>query len=173
MKRRKNIEDKSEGHLKIIKGKTGIQSQIDLFNEDLSLEAVALLKEIKDIGDNVDYDKILFTGGSKKVYGFKNFRMLEMLFKDIYNRNMTIDEVNKKNEFAEKIGELRTYQARGSKYIDLQESVSKNTNNFYDGWEKIVYGFKNGILPLSKKDDMKSDRRVISTTRYFRHKWRD
>ena len=170
MKRLKNIEDKSEGHLEIIKGKTGIQSQIDLFNEDLSLEAVALLKEIKDIGDNVDYGKILFTGGSKKVYGFKNFRMLEMLFKDIYNRNMTIDEVNKKNEFAEKIGELRTYQARGSKYIDLQESVSKNTNNFYDGWEKIVHGFKNAILPLSKKDDMKSDRRVISTTRYFRHK---
>ena len=30
---------------------------------------------------------------------------------------MTIDEANKKNEFAEKIGKLRTYQVRGSKYI--------------------------------------------------------
>ena len=72
------MEDKSEGHLKIIKGKTGIQSQIDLFNEDLSSEAVALLKEIKDVGDNVDYDKLFFTGGSKNVCGLKNFRMLEM-----------------------------------------------------------------------------------------------
>ena len=78
VKRLKNIEDKSEGHFKIIKGKTGIQSQIDLFNEDLSSEAVALLKEIKDVGDNVDYDKLFFTGGSKNVYGLKNFRMLEM-----------------------------------------------------------------------------------------------
>ena len=30
-----------------------------------------------------------------------------------------------------------------------------NANNFYEGWEKIVYGFKNGILPVSKKNDMK------------------
>ena len=43
------------------------------------------------------------------------------------------------------------------KYIDLKESVSKNVNNFYDGWEEIVHGFKNGILPLSKTDDMKID----------------
>ena len=27
----------------------------------------------------------------------------------------------------------------------------------YDGQEKIVYGFKNEILPLSKKEDMKTD----------------
>ena len=43
------------------------------------------------------------------------------------------------------------------KYIDLKESVSKNVNSFYDGWEEIVHGFKNGILPLSKMDDMKID----------------
>ena len=31
----------------------------------------------------------------------------------------------------------------------LKESVSKNLKIIYDGWEKIVYGFKNGKLPLS------------------------
>ena len=62
------------------------------------------------------------------------------------------------NEYAEKIDELRVYQAKGSKYIDLKESVFRNVNKFYDGWEKIVYGFKNGILPLPKKDNMKTDR---------------
>ena len=71
---------------------------------------------------------------------------------------MTIDDAEiKQNKFAEKTDELRAYPARGSKQIYLKESVSKNTKNFYDGWEKIVYGFKNGILPLSKKVDMKTD----------------
>ena len=31
-----------------------MKSQIDFFNEDLSSKAVALLKEIKDIGDHID-----------------------------------------------------------------------------------------------------------------------
>ena len=35
--------------------------------------------------------------------------------------------------------------------------VSKNVISFYDGREKIVYGFKSGILQLSKKDYMESD----------------
>ena len=35
--------------------------------------------------------------------------------------------------------------------------ILKNAKHFYDGSKKIVYGLRNGILPLSKKDDMKSD----------------
>ena len=71
---------------------------------------------------------------------------------------MTIDVAEiMQNEYAEKLAELRTYQARGSKYIDLKESVSKNAKKVFDGWEKIVYGFKNGILPPLKKNDMKTD----------------
>ena len=48
-------------------------------------------------------------------------------------------------------------QQGGLKYIDLKESASKNVKSIYDGWEKIIYAFKKGILPLSKKDDMKTD----------------
>ena len=48
LKRLKDIEDKSEEQLKAIKGKTGLKSQIDLFDKELSLEAIALLKEMKD-----------------------------------------------------------------------------------------------------------------------------
>ena len=35
--------------------------------------------------------------------------------------------------------------------------ILKNEKHFYHGWEKIVYGLRNGILPRSKKDDMKTD----------------
>ena len=50
-----------------------------------------MLEEIKDIEDNVDYDKLFFTCGNKKDYGFKNFKTLEKLIKDIHNKNMAID----------------------------------------------------------------------------------
>ena len=71
---------------------------------------------------------------------------------------MVIDETEiKENEYVEKLDKLRTYSEKESKYIDLKESVSKNVKDFYDGWKKIVYGFRNGTLPLSKIDDMKTE----------------
>ena len=35
--------------------------------------------------------------------------------------------------------------------------TSINTKIFYEGWEKIVNGFEDEILPLSKKFGMKTD----------------
>ena len=69
LKRLKNIEDKNEEQLKIIGSKTYIKSQIDLIDEDLTLEVIALIKKIKIIEDNVDYNKLSFAGSNKKVYG--------------------------------------------------------------------------------------------------------
>ena len=93
-----------------------------------------------------------------KKFSLGSFKTLEKLIKDILSKNMTIDEAKiKQIKYVERLDELRAYPARGSKYIGLKESVSKNVKKIYDGWEKIVYGFKNAILPLSKKDDMKTD----------------
>ena len=36
------------------------------YDEYLTSEAVALIKEIKSIADNVDYEKLCFAGGNKK-----------------------------------------------------------------------------------------------------------
>ena len=47
LKRHKNIEEKIEEQLKTVKGKTHMKSQIDLFNEELSSEAVVFLKKLK------------------------------------------------------------------------------------------------------------------------------
>ena len=51
VKRVKNIEDKNEELLKAIKDKIDIKSKNDLFDEDLTPEAVALIKEIKSLED--------------------------------------------------------------------------------------------------------------------------
>ena len=66
-KRVKSIEDKNEELLKAIKGKTDTKSKTGLFNEDLTLEAIALIKEIKSIEENIDHDKLSFTVGNNKV----------------------------------------------------------------------------------------------------------
>ena len=77
LKRRKNIEDKTEKQLKTIKSKNDTKSQIDLFNEELSSEAVAWLKEIKHIGDNVDYRKLFFMSGNKTTTVLRILRRLK------------------------------------------------------------------------------------------------
>ena len=75
MKRLKNIGGKSEEHLKSFKNKSDIKSYSDLFDENLTSEAIALIKEIKIIEDNVNYGKLFFTGGKKKVCGFASFKI--------------------------------------------------------------------------------------------------
>ena len=116
-----------------------------------------MIKEIKSIEENVDYDKLSFTGGDKKVYGLDSFKTFEKLIKDILSIIITIDETKiKQNKFAEQFDELRAYTP-GGKYIGLKESVFKNAENFFDGWKKLVNGFKNRILPLSKNDGMKTE----------------
>ena len=77
LKRRKNIEDKIEKQLKTTKSKNDIKSEIDIFNEELSSEAVALLKEIKHIGDNVDCSKLFFMGGNKTTTVLRILRRLK------------------------------------------------------------------------------------------------
>ena len=76
LKRLRKIEDKNEEQLKMMRNRTSIKSQIDLFDEDLISEDVALIKEKKSIEDNFDYGKLYFVGGNKKVHGFKNFQTL-------------------------------------------------------------------------------------------------
>ena len=95
---------------------------IDSFDKNLTLKAIALSKEIKIIGDNFDYSKLSFTGDKKIVLGFKNFKTLENLIKDLFNKNMTTDEAEiKQRNFSEKPDKLRVYPARGSKYIESKE----------------------------------------------------
>ena len=152
----KNIEDNTEEQLKAIKSDKKWKN--DLFDKHLIWDAIVLIKEIKSIEENVDYGKLSFTGGNKKVYGLDSFKTFEKLLKYILSIIITIDKTKiKQNKFDEQLDELRAYTPRG-KYIGLKESVFKNAENFFDGWKKLVNGFKNGILLLSKKDVMKTDK---------------
>ena len=85
-----------------------------------------MIKEIENIEENVDHDKMSFIGSNEKVYSLDSFKKFERLIKDIPYQNMTIDKAElKQNKIAEKIDDLRAYPARGSKCIDLKGSISK------------------------------------------------
>ena len=103
-----------------------------------------MIKEIKNIEENVNYDKLSFTGGNKKVYSLHSFKTFEKLIKDIRNKNTTMDEAEiKQNKFAEKLDELRADPARGFKYIDLKESVFKiKKKKFMTVGKKLLMGLK-------------------------------
>ena len=115
-----------------------------------------MIKEIERTEENLDREKISFIRGNKKVYSLDSFKTFERLIKDIPYKIMVIDKAElEQNSIGEKIDDLRAYPARGSKCIELKESISKI--NFHDDWEKTVNRFKNKILQLSKKAAEETD----------------
>ena len=84
MKRLKNIEDKNEEPLKALTNKyENIKEVTDFVKELLSLEAKALIKEIKVIQKDVDYRKLKITGGNKTDYDFRDYKAFRELFRDL------------------------------------------------------------------------------------------
>ena len=93
MKRLKNIEDKSEEQLKAIKGKNeSIKEVTDFVKEPLSLEAKALIEEIKIKQRHVDYIKLEITGGSGHTYNFSDYKTFKELFRDIHYETFKINK---------------------------------------------------------------------------------
>ena len=131
MERLKSIKDKTEEKLKTIKNKTeNIKEVIDFVEEPLSLEAKGLIEEIKIIQKDVDYRKLKITDGSITTYDFSYYKTFKELFRDLYYRNMTIHEAERKQ-----------YKFDGI--------ILRNVKKIYNRREKIIEGFKNGIFPLN------------------------
>ena len=92
LKRLKNIEDENKVKNKDIKEVT------DFVDQPLSFEARELIKEIKTIQKNVDYRKLKIKGGNMKDYDFSDYKTFKELFRDLYYRNITIDEAESKQD---------------------------------------------------------------------------
>ena len=124
MKILKNTEDKNEEQLKAIKKKTeNIQEFIDFVKEPLSLEAKGLIEEIKIIQKDVDYRKLKITDGSITTYDFSYYKTFKELFRDLYYRNMTIHEAERKQ-----------YKFDGI--------ILRNVKKFTTGEKKLLKGLK-------------------------------
>ena len=67
---------------------------------------------------------------------------------------MTIDRAEiKQDEFNSTLAVLSNYAPKSKKYIEAKNSLLNNAKNFYEGREKIIKGFKDGIFPLKSDDE--------------------
>ena len=150
MKRLKNIEDKNEEQLKAIKNKTGnIKEVTNFVKETWSLKA----KEIKIVQKDVDYRKLKIRDGNNITYDFSDYKTFKELFRDLYYRNMSIDEAERRqDEFDGVLGVLSTYSTKKTEYIEVKNRLLNNAKK-YKGREKNIGGFKNGIFSLNYDEE--------------------
>ena len=120
-KRLKNIEDKSEKLLEVKNNTIGnIKEVTDFVDQPLSFEAKELIEEIKAIQKDVDYRKLKIKGGNNVDYDFSDFKTFKKLFRDLYLKETTIDNVEKKqDEFSAVIDALTSYAPRYNKYVEV------------------------------------------------------
>ena len=152
-KRLKNIKDKNEELLKI-KNKTEIIKEVTNFvRESLSPEAMALIEEVRAIQKDVYYRKLKIRGGSNVKYDFSDHKTFNELYRGLYYKNMTINDAEmKQNKFNSIRVALNNYFPKDKKYIEAKNSLANNAKNFYEGREKILNDFKEGMF-LIKSDD--------------------
>ena len=73
---------------------------------------------------------------------------------------MTINDAEmKQNKFNTKHVALNNYFPRYEKYIEAKNRLMNNEKNFYEGRQKIIEGFKEGIFSL-KSDDKFEDQQT-------------
>ena len=153
LKKLKNIEDKNEQLLKI-KNKTEIKEVTDFVKEPLSLEAKALIEEIRIIQKDVNYRKLIIRSGKGVAYDFSNYKTFRELYRDLCYKEMAINDAEmRQNEFISIIDALNDYISKLQKYNEAKNSLLNNVKNFYEGREKIIEGFKKGIFSKSDDDD--------------------
>ena len=84
-----------------------------------------------------------------KDYDFSDYETFKELFRELYYRKITIDEAeSKQEEFNTVLYVLKNYSPKHDKYVMLKNNLVDNASKFYEGREKIINGFKNGVFPF-------------------------
>ena len=84
LKKLKNIEDKNEQLLKIKNKTENIKEITDFVEKPLSLEAKALIEEIRAIKNDVDYKKLIIIGSSNVKCDFSSYKTFNELYRDLH-----------------------------------------------------------------------------------------
>ena len=147
LKRLKNIEDENKVKNKV--ENKDIKEVTDFVDQPLSFETKELINEIKTIQKNVNYRKLKTKGGNSVDYDFSDYKTFKELFRDLYYRDITIDEVESKHdEFNTVLHVLKKYSPKHDKYVTLKNNLVDHASRFYKGREKTIEGFKNGVFPF-------------------------
>ena len=83
------------------------------------------------------------------------------MFRDLYYKKMTIDDAERiQDQLNSILSFLRNYTARDQKYIEAKNNLLNNAKNFYEGREKIIKGFKDGIFLLNRYYEFEEEQRT-------------
>ena len=153
--------NKVKSKLRARKNKTeNIKEVTDFAEEPLSLEAKRLIEEIKFIQKDADQRKLKITGGNKTTYDFSDYKTFKELFRDLYYKNMEIDEAEgKQDEFDGVLDALRAYSAKKKEYLEAKNRLLNNAKKIYQAREKTTEGFKSGIFPLNYDEEEEQELR--------------
>ena len=123
MNRLKIIKDKNKEQLKAINNKAeNIKEVTDFVEEPLSPEGIALINKIRSIQKDDDNRKLKITGGNNLTYNFSHYKTFKELFRDIYYRNMSINEAERRqNEFYGVLNVLRRYFLKNENYFKAKK----------------------------------------------------
>ena len=84
---------------------------------------------------------------------FSDYKTFTELFRGLYHKKTTIDEAEmKQDEFNSIPGALSNYAPKSQKCIEAKNSLLGNAKNLYEGREKIIKSFKDGIFLLNHDD---------------------
>ena len=75
---------------------------------------------------------------------------LKSYLETFITKKMTINDAEQtQDEFNSDLGVLSYYTPKAQKYIEAKNKLLDNAKNVYEGREKIIEGFKNGIFSLN------------------------
>ena len=147
LNRLKNLEDKNKELLKVKNKTENIKEVTDVIKEPLSLEARNVIEQITTIRKDVDHRKLKIIGGNRVEYDFSDYKSFKELFRDLYYKKIKIDDAEANQiQYDTVFYNLNKYSPKNTKYSEAKNDLVKNVENFYEGRNKIIEGFKNNIF---------------------------
>ena len=119
------------------------------------------MNEIKNAGNDIDYNKLLFIGRNKEKLNFNIFSTPLNFLLDIFNGKITLSkaEINQR-DLNEKIEELKyNYKPKNEKEKEEINEVLIHANDMLEQRDKIIEAFKDGtcLSEHLKKSDAAYD----------------
>ena len=94
------------------------------------------MRKIKTIQKDVNYRRIKIAEGNNITYDFSDYKTFKELFRDLYYRNMTINEEDRKQDkFDGSLVVLKIYPAKKEEHIEARNKLLNNAKSFYKGRE--------------------------------------
>ena len=163
LKRLKNIEDKNEEQLKVLKDQLEKQPIIRKvknpnfnnvsFRTFSDTKSMKVFNEIRDEDEIIDYSRLNSITSSKKyTFKFEDFTSLGNLAENIYNGKVSLDIAKQEQRKMENILKgFIDYNPIKDVYKNQKTNILLNAREFYTGRKEVLIPFEENMFPLPKQ----------------------